>query len=112
MIQPPTAAQDFRQRVTLVRRDIPTTNELGESQPRWTAIQSVWAKVKPLSARELLLAAQNSLSVTHEVRLRYTPDLSHEDLIQFHGRLLDIVSIIDIAEQHVELVLLCNEQKD
>jgi SPP1 family predicted phage head-tail adaptor len=108
MIQPTPAGQ-FKYRVTLQRRDTTAKNELGETVPVMEAIADVWAVVKPLSSEEILRNAQNSLDVSHEVRLRYTDAITHADSLLFNGRTLEIASILDLEEWHIEQVLLTKE---
>lgn len=107
----PTPAGEFRDRVTLLRRITGNKNELGETVPTDQPIGTYWASVHPLSSKELLQNAQNSLEITHKVRMRWNPEIKHSDTLLFRGRRLNIVDITDVLEQRRELAITANEQK-
>jgi SPP1 family predicted phage head-tail adaptor len=107
----PTPAGDFRDRVRIVRRNANNTNELGETVPVDDVLATVPAKVVPLKSAEILANAENTLSVTHEVRLRYTTLVDHASTLIFRGRRLDVSDVTDVGEQRRELAITCIERK-
>lgn len=107
----PTPSGEFWQRVTLLHRNANNVNELGETIPIDEDVATLWASITPLSAKEILAHAEIHLDVTHEVRIRYTKDITHTDSLKYHGRTFHIDSVINIEEQGIELVLLCHEVK-
>lgn len=109
MIVSPSPAGDLKHRVTILRRISNATSDLGEPIEVDIDAGTVWARVKPLTARDRLQGAELYQDVSHEVRIRYRDDITSADLLDFRGRKLTIESLIDIEEQHVELVLLCSE---
>jgi SPP1 family predicted phage head-tail adaptor len=106
----PTPVGEFTKLFTILDRSF-TTNELGESVPVETATRKVWGKLKPLQSTKLYENAQIELNVTHEIRTRYFSGITSQDSFQYHGRQFDIASIIDIMEQHIELLFLVKEQR-
>ncbi|MFH0914831.1 MAG: phage head closure protein [bacterium] len=70
---------------------------------------TVWASVKPLLGRELLLAQQMQADVTHHVRMRYIAGVTPK-MTGFLGvREFQILSVINPEERNRELVLVCKE---
>lgn len=107
----PTPAGDLWQRVTLQHLITNNLDELGSAVPVLEDVATMWASVTPLSAKELVNHAELHMDVTHEVRIRYTRDITHADRLVYRGRTFHIDSIINIEEQGIELVLLCHEVK-
>lgn len=69
----------------------------------------ILASVRPLAGKEYLAASQVQASVTHEVRLRWIPDVRPSDVVIFGDRQFDIKAALNIDEANVELVLMCTE---
>lgn len=107
----PTPAGQFRDRVTVLRRNTGNKNELGEVVPNDIEVARCWASVHPLNSRELLQNAQNSLEITHKIRMRWNPEIRHTDTLIFRGRRLNIVDITDVLEQRRELAITAYEEK-
>ena len=105
-----TPAGDFRHRLTILRRLIGPTNETGETTQTNYLTQTRWAKIETPTAEERYRAAEVYEDVSHVVTLRYTPDLTAADTLQFEGKTFDIASLTDPEERHIELLLLCKEQ--
>ncbi len=77
----------------------------------WQPLATVWAEVEPLSGRELYAAQQVMEQVSHRIRTRYRPDLTLTGAIRgkLGTRLLNIHTVIDKGEQHIELEMLATE---
>lgn len=88
-------------------------NAVGERLTTWVSVATVFAKVSPLSVRDLLAAGQIQSEVTHRVRLRYSPTISAMDAswrVLFGTRVLILNGPPrNIEERNVELELLCSE---
>jgi len=67
------------------------------------------AEVTPLSGREFWRSQQVQSDITHEVVIRYRPDVRHNQRIRYGDRTLNIESVIDTEEAGVELRLMCKE---
>ena len=107
----PTAAGNFRDRVTVIRRGTGVKDEMGEIVPVDMPIGTFWASVRPLSSKELLQNAQDALEITHKIRMRWTPEIRHTDILLFRGRRLQIQDVTDVLEQRRELAITANEQE-
>ena len=109
----PTPAGDFRDRVTVVGSYVGEPNELGESVPVLDPTKdiSLWAKVVPVKSEEVVANAENTLSITHEVRLRFTRLVTHKSTLIYQGRRLDVADITDVGGQRRELAITCRERK-
>lgn len=106
-------AGHLRRRVQIQRR-VSSTDAEGSPQESWTAIGSGWAAVEPLTAQELLVAAQAGVRVTHSITMRYRSDLAvptaHDLRIVEGGRVLEVTAQpIDTEERHRELQFQCRE---
>ena len=99
---------EMRERVTV---QVPTrsANSMGETTLAWGDSTTVWASVNGVSAREALEYGQQSVTVTHRVRMRYIATLTQQDRLVWRGRILDIVSLLEYANRS-EHVALCEEQ--
>jgi len=111
-----TRGGKFNKRLILQRFD-GTQNDRGQVQydtaGNWDDIATLWAKVEPLSGRELERARTVMADATVRVTVRYhtTAAISTKDRWKFKtgGRLLYIGHHHDPAEAHGEIVTLCGE---
>jgi SPP1 family predicted phage head-tail adaptor len=100
-------AGKLRDRVT-VQIASGSTNALGETVLAWSNSSAVWASVEGVSAREALLAGQNQVSMSHRVRMRYLPGLTHSMRLSWGGRTLEIISLLE-HNNHSEHEIICQE---
>jgi SPP1 family predicted phage head-tail adaptor len=101
----------YEHRITILRNKSRRRNDIGEIIADDEATETRWAKVTPLSAREVLANGQVGTEITHKVEMRYSRTLTTQDKIEFRSRILNIASIINSDEDNSELVLLCIEQR-
>ena len=95
--------------LTLQQRT-PGTNAEGAPQDTWATVGTVWASVSPLSTRELLMAAQAGIQLTHLVTIPYRTDVDHNSRFLEGSRVLDVVSApLDLEERHINLQIMCRE---
>jgi SPP1 family predicted phage head-tail adaptor len=89
----------------------------GQHTEGWQTYAERWASVEPTTGREYWAMQQAQATVTHTVRLRYTPGVKrgHRLLYKVPGldwsqaRVLMIEVVRDLEERHVWLELLCLE---
>jgi len=98
----------LRERVT-VQQASESRNALGETVQAWGTYSTVWASVEGVSARELLSAGQQQISITHRVRMRYLPGLNQNMRLSWRNRTLNIVSLLEYGNR-TEHVAICEEQ--
>jgi SPP1 family predicted phage head-tail adaptor len=87
-----------------------TTNELGENVASATAGVTVFAKISPLTATEMVNADQIYMDATHEIRVRWPLSITSQDAFSFKGRIFNILGIRNILERNIELAIIVKEQ--
>lgn len=97
----------LRERVT-VQQAAEARNALGETVLSWSTFATRWASVDGVSSRESLSYGQQQIDVTHRVRLRYLAGLTQNMRIQWRGRTLEIISLLE-HNNRSEHELLCQE---
>lgn len=123
------AAGDMTKRVEVQEllappKDLILVNQFNEgpspaNPDDWQTICTRWAKVWPLSGRELFQAQQIRADITHRVQMRYfknatsfrvQPGVKATMRLLLQGRPLYVLSCVDIEERHIELDLMCMEE--
>jgi len=92
----------MRYRMTIQRNDATRTKGVKQADD-WQDVETVYAELRPLSARELRIAEQNREIVTHEVMMRYRDDLGASDTevfpryrLSLSGRTFDVRSVENV----------------
>jgi SPP1 family predicted phage head-tail adaptor len=82
---------------TLATVQTPTegTNSIGEPELTWSTFATRRIAILPLSGTETISAMANEGSVTHRVRMRYTPGLKPKMRILADGRTFEIMSAVE-----------------
>lgn len=106
-----TTAAVLRNRVT-IQQPSASRGKLGGVKEGWADVGTVWAAVAPISGREFFAAQQVNSEVTHRVTIRYLPGVDAKMRVIYGKRVLEIQSVIDPQERHVELQLMCVERPD
>jgi len=83
----------------------------GHPTDTWATSVSVWAWVKPLSARELMEARSQESQVSHQVIMRYEdcPTLTMAHRLKYGDRVLNIGSLFSEGERDRQWVAMCIE---
>jgi len=97
----------LRERVT-VQQATDRRTPLGEATQTWGTFAERWASVEGISAREFFLQGQQQTEASHRVRMRYLTGLTQQMRLQWRGRTLEIVSILEHGNR-TEHELLCQE---
>ena len=100
-------AGSLSERVT-VQQASESRNAIGETVLSWATFAERWAIVEGVSSRESLAYGQQQISVSHRVRLRYLTGLTQSMRLQWRGRTLEIVSLLE-HDNRSEHELLCQE---
>lgn len=93
-----------------VEVDPPTRNALNEETGEPKPVAERWARIQPLTGRELQRAEQTQSQGTIQVNFRHFEGLTEKYRLRLGKRRLNIVSIADLGERHYEQELLCIEQ--
>ena len=102
-------AGQLRHRITIEEQVTSQEQTYGSIETNIAPRSPCWASVEPLSGKERLGADRAEASVTHRVRIRYQPDVKPDMRVNFQGRYLNIISVINKEERNIELELLCSE---
>lgn len=107
----------LRHRVA-IQTPVDAQNTRGEVERAYPTVAVVRASVEPLSGRELLEAQQIESRVTCRVRMRYADGVTSHSRILLLGpdgdpahptRTLNVLSVIDREQRHIELELMCED---
>lgn len=71
----------------------------------------VWARVNALSGSEGYRAQQVQASLSHEVEIRYRPDVTARARVSYGGRYLYVTAVLNPEERNERLRLLCEERQ-
>jgi len=99
----------LRHRVTFQKPATTKRNSMGENVPVYTDFATVWAAVEPLRGREYHEAQKIRAETTYRVTTRFLAGVTPDMKIVHRGRMLDIVSILNIGERNVELQIIVTE---
>ncbi len=77
----------------------------------WEQVCTRWARVEPLRGRTYFEAQQARANVTHRVTMRYVEGITPDMTINYAGRRLDIISVIDVNEGHDWMEIMTEEAK-
>jgi len=82
------------------------TNSIGEPTLTYSTFATRWIALLPLSGAERIASMQNEGTVTHRVRMRYTPGLKPKMRLLSDGRTFEIDSVVERGrrEEHELLV--------
>jgi head-tail adaptor len=58
-----------------VQLDTPTRDRLGQEQPHWATVATLWGYVRPATGRELAVAGQQNALLSHIVECRWPGSL-------------------------------------
>jgi SPP1 family predicted phage head-tail adaptor len=87
-------------------------NDYGEAVANWSTSDTRWARVEPLSGRELYSARQLNAEVDLKVTLRYKSDLTARNRLLFGTRILEIGAVTHTEEAGTETIAFCTESPD
>lgn len=86
-----------------------TQDAYGEPDVTWSTFVETWASVDPITSREYFSAQRENAEITHRVRMRYRPNITHKMRVKWGARVFDIRSIINANSRNRSLELLCVE---
>jgi SPP1 family predicted phage head-tail adaptor len=82
---------------------------MGGFSQTWSTAATVRAAIWPISATEQKRAAAPTMTITHQVRIRYYANLRGDWRIKFGSRYFSVVSIINTNEKNEILDIMCKE---
>ena len=84
-------------------------DEGGGQTTTWLELDVVWAHIRPLSGREILMADAQLGVVTHEIRIRYRTDVTTAHRIILGSRTFNIKAVLNPDDNDKRLLLKCEE---
>lgn len=108
MPYPRISSGELRRRISL-EEPTRSADQYGDTPISWSWVADLWAKVEPLSGRELQIAAQVQPDVTHKVTIRFRRGLTCDMRFNVRGKVLNILSILNIEERDERMECLCQE---
>ena len=77
---------------------------------KWKRVgQKRWARIAPMRGNEALLFRQLQISLTHNITMRYHPDISAAQRLLFGSRVFNIREVVNVEERNIQLELRCEE---
>lgn len=99
---------ELRHRITIQQMSRTTDGQGGWTES-WADFATVWAKVKPMSAKERTFSQQIQENVTHKIVIRWLADVDSEMRISFEGRIFQIKGKIREDERRWFMEIMAEE---
>ncbi len=87
-------------------------NSMGEWIDTFVTWATVWAALEPLTGKRYMEAKQANADVFGICRTRYRPGVRPTMRLNFEGRILEIVSVVQPKENREELHIYYREKLD
>ncbi len=101
-------AGPLRCRIT-VEAPVETQGSDGSTVTTWETFAAAWATVEPLIGREYFAQQREQATISHKIRMRYQPEITHKMRIAWGTRIFEIESVLNVGERNREIVLMCSE---
>ena len=100
----------LRHRVTL-QRAVRTAGDGGTATLSWTSAGSLFARIEPVSGREVEIGDGIAARVTHQILVRHRDGLGAQMRFTEGNRVFEIHAVLDIEGRRRWLQCLCEEQQ-
>lgn len=98
----------LNKRITL-QYEVKTSDNMGGFDVVWTDNSKVWAAIWPTSAREQVQSMKETMTISHQIRIRYKSSVLASWRVKLRSRYFNIVSIVNPEERGEWLDLMCKE---
>jgi SPP1 family predicted phage head-tail adaptor len=75
----------------------------------WETFTEAWASIEPLIGREYFAQQREQAAVSHRIRMRYQPGITHKMRVAWGTRIFEIESVLNVGERKREIVLMASE---
>lgn len=103
-------AGELRHRIDIdqvVKTQDPNT---GATSTSWKPMGRFWARVTPLSGKEIMSASAEHSAATTRIKMRYRDDISATMRVRHRNRMYNIHAVLPDNESGLEwMTLLCSE---
>ena len=87
-------------------------NAMGTPVQTWYTLDTVWAKIEPLTGKEYFDAQKENAEVDTRVKIRFRRKMKPSQRLLYGSRLYKIQSIINPKEDHKYTIIMCKEEVD
>ena len=101
-------AGEMRHRVQLQNRVL-TRDAVGGTVETWSTYDTVWSKIVPVSAREIIEGNQTEGRATHRIIIRHNGAMTRKNRILFGSRVFHVDSVVNVEERNKVQILVCTE---
>ncbi len=98
----------LRHRIT-IEAPVESQGSDGSTLTTWETFAEAWASIEPLIGREYFAQQREQAAVSHKIRMRHRPGITHQMRVSWGARLFEIESVLNIGERNREIVLMCKE---
>lgn len=99
------AAGRLRHRVE-IQQQVTTINSSGETVLEWKTLDTVWAAIEPLSAKEFLAAQQIGSQISTRITIRYRTDIIASMRILQGATVYNIEGVLPDGDSGLEYLTL------
>lgn len=98
----------MRERVS-IQSQAQTVDAAGAITTTWTEVTTCWARMKPVSMKQLMLAGRDESERVYSMTIRYRTDITTAHRIVWRTRKFDVQGVNDPTEQRQFLECLLRE---
>lgn len=98
----------MRERVT-IQKPVEQQSSFGETTLTWEDEGTVYASVMGVRASDYFAAQQAGVLVTHRIRIRFFPGLTHQHRLIWRGRTMEISSVLERESRAIHEILAREE---
>ena len=94
----------MRERVT-IQKPVESQSSFGETTLSWEDEGTVYASVMGVRASDYFAAQQAGVLVTHRIRIRFFPGITHQHRLLWRGRVMEISSVLEREARSLHEIL-------
>ena len=86
-----------------------TRDTFGGEEKDWILDHEVWASIETTSGKEYFNREKVTAEATCTITIRYNPNITVLNRIEYNGKLYEIVGVYDDNAEHKATILNCKE---
>jgi len=94
----------MRERVT-IQKPVESQSSFGETTLTWVDEATVYASIMGVRASDYFAAQQAGVLVTHRIRIRFFPGITHQHRLIWRGRVMEISSVLERESRSIHEIL-------
>ena len=96
---------ELDRRITFIKTDAEVENDFGELENTEEELATVWAKVLEIKGRERYKNNKINAELDYEIICRYRADIDQTMEIEYKGRKLEILSVVELGRRkYLEII--------